>query len=140
MTRSWSSILAGDHVYKMDYRPFIEMHRSMHADVTCAVRTVPIEEAHRFGILDVAQRRAGHGVHREAGQSAVEPGEHGRLRLQLAAAARAAQRRIGSTSGATCCRGWSEEGRRVFAYEFAGYWQDVGTVESYWQTNLDLLE
>ena len=47
-------VLAGDHVYKMDYRPFIEMHRSMRADVTCAVRTVPIEEAHRFGILDVA--------------------------------------------------------------------------------------
>ena len=46
-------ILAGDHVYKMDYRPFLEMHRAKGADVTCAVRTVPIEEAHRFGILDV---------------------------------------------------------------------------------------
>ena len=46
-------ILAGDHVYKMDYRPFLEMHRSKTADVTVAIRTVPIEEAHRFGILDV---------------------------------------------------------------------------------------
>ena len=46
-------ILAGDHVYKMDYRPFLEMHRAKGADVTCAVRTVPIDEAHRFGILDV---------------------------------------------------------------------------------------
>jgi len=48
-------VLAGDHVYKMDYRPFIEMHRESGAEVTCAVRTVPIEEAHRFGILDVAR-------------------------------------------------------------------------------------
>ena len=46
-------VLAGDHVYKMDYRPFIELHRSRQAEVTVAVRTVPIEEAHRFGILDV---------------------------------------------------------------------------------------
>ncbi len=47
-------VLAGDHVYKMDYRPFIEMHTSRKADITVAVRTVPIEEAHRFGILDVS--------------------------------------------------------------------------------------
>ncbi|HEX5396260.1 MAG TPA: sugar phosphate nucleotidyltransferase, partial [Candidatus Limnocylindria bacterium] len=46
-------VLAGDHVYKMDYRPFIEMHRTKGAEVTCAVRTVPLEEAHRFGILAV---------------------------------------------------------------------------------------
>ncbi len=46
-------VLAGDHVYKMDYRPFIEQHRETQAEVTCAVRTVPIEEAHRFGILSV---------------------------------------------------------------------------------------
>ena len=46
-------ILAGDHVYKMDYRPFIEWHRSTKAEITCSVRRVPIEEAHRFGILEV---------------------------------------------------------------------------------------
>ena len=46
-------VLAGDHVYKMDYRPFIELHRDRRAEVTCAVRTVPIAEAHRFGILSV---------------------------------------------------------------------------------------
>ena len=46
-------VLAGDHVYKMDYRPFIDLHREKEAEATCAVRTVPIEEAHRFGILSV---------------------------------------------------------------------------------------
>ncbi len=46
-------ILAGDHVYKMDYRPFLETHRAKGAEITCAVRTVPMEEAHRFGILEI---------------------------------------------------------------------------------------
>ena len=131
-------ILAGDHVYKMDYRPFIEMHRAKGADVTCAVRTVPIEEAHRFGILDVdADGRVTAFIEKPAKppSNLVSMGVYV-FAGRCCATSRAAS---GSTSGATCCRPWSEDGRRVFAYEFAGYWQDVGTVESYWQTNLDLL-
>jgi glucose-1-phosphate adenylyltransferase len=131
-------VLAGDHVYKMDYRPFVARHRETSAEVTCAVRTVPIEEAHRFGILSVdgdgrvvafvekpkapPSNLVSMGVYvfswpvlREV--LTVERVDFGRDVLPWMVA----------------------EGRRVFAYEFGGYWQDVGTVESYWRTSLDLL-
>ena len=131
-------ILAGDHVYKMDYRPFIERHRATQADITCAVRTVPIEQAHQFGILEVdADGRITNFVEKPARptsnlvsmgvyvfgwpylQSVLSPDrvDFGRDVLPALVAA----------------------GKRVFAYEFGGYWRDVGTVESYWQTSLDLL-
>jgi glucose-1-phosphate adenylyltransferase len=131
-------ILAGDHVYKMDYRPFIEMHRSTEADVTCAVRTVPITEAHRFGILDVASDgRVTDFIEKPATPQSnlVSMGVYvfswPLLRSLLSADRPDFGRDV---------LPWMVEGdRRVFAYEFAGYWQDVGTVESYWQTSLDLL-
>ena len=95
-------ILAGDHIYKMDYRPFIDRHRTTLADITCAVRTVPIEEAHRFGILETdAEGRITDFIEKPADQ---QPGEHGRLRLQLAVPAIDPERRSASTSGATSCR------------------------------------
>jgi len=78
-------VLAGDHVYKMDYRPFIETHRATGAEVTCAVRTVPLDEAHRFGILELDT--------------------DGRVVDFIEKPPRCC-RRIESISGVTCCRGW----------------------------------
>ncbi|MEP7082147.1 MAG: sugar phosphate nucleotidyltransferase [Chloroflexota bacterium] len=131
-------ILAGDHVYKMDYRPFIALHRARNADVTCAVRTVPIEEAHRFGILDVASDgRVTAFIEKPADppSNLVSMGVYvfswPFLRDVLS------PERI--DFGRDVLPAMVAEGRRVFAYEFAGYWQDVGTVESYWRTSLDLL-
>jgi glucose-1-phosphate adenylyltransferase len=131
-------VLAGDHVYKMDYRPFIAMHREKRAAVTCAVRRVPIEEAHRFGILDVS---------REGRVTAfVEKPPQPRSNLVSMGVyvfSWPALRDLLSPDRVDFGRDllpWMVEGRkRVYAYEFAGYWQDVGTVESYWQTSLDLL-
>jgi glucose-1-phosphate adenylyltransferase len=131
-------ILAGDHVYKMDYRPFLASHREAKADVTCAVRTVPIEEAHRFGILDVD--RSGRVVAfiekpAQPPSNLVSMGVYvfgwPFLRRALSAG------RV--DFGRDVLPALVDEGRRVFAYEFGGYWQDVGTVESYWRTSLDLL-
>ena len=131
-------VLAGDHVYKMDYRPFIDLHREKEAEITCAVRRVPIEEAHRFGIMDVA--------------------DDGRVTDFIEKPARPPSNLV---SMGVYVFGWPalremlggdrvdfgrhvlpwmvERGRPVYAYEFAGYWQDVGTIESYWRTSLDLL-
>ncbi|MEO8251367.1 MAG: glucose-1-phosphate adenylyltransferase [Chloroflexota bacterium] len=131
-------ILAGDHIYKMDYRPFIERHRSTKADITCAVRTVPIEEAHRFGILEAdADGRITAFVEKPAKPSSnlVSMGVYvfawPYLRSVLSA------ERV--DFGRDVLPGLVATGRRIYAYEYGGYWQDVGTVESYWQTNLDLL-
>jgi glucose-1-phosphate adenylyltransferase len=131
-------VLAGDHVYKMDYRPFIDLHRERNADVTCAVRTVPIEEAHRFGILDVADDgRVTAFVEKpeKPPSNLVSMGVYvfsWPLMRDLLRADR-------PDFGRDVLPGMVADGRRVFAYEFAGYWQDVGTVESYWRTSLDLL-
>ena len=132
-------ILAGDHVYKMDYRPFIETHRAKQAEITCAVRTVPLEEAHRFGILETDRAGSRHRLRREAAEPDQQPGQHGRLRLLPGRPCARCCRPTASTSARTCCRGWSRRSASVVAYEFKGYWQDVGTVESYWRTSLDLL-
>jgi glucose-1-phosphate adenylyltransferase len=131
-------VLAGDHVYKMDYRPFIAVHREKRADVTCAVRTVPIEEAHRFGILDVADdgrvmafTEKPEAPHSNLVSMGVYVFSWPLLRDVLG------PDRV--DFGRHVLPAMVAEGRRVFAYEFGGYWQDVGTVESYWRTSLDLL-
>jgi len=131
-------VLAGDHVYKMDYRPFLAMHREKAAEVTCAVRTVPIEEAHRFGILAVASDgRVTAFVEKPSDppSNLVSMGVYifsWPLLRELLTPER--------TDFGRDLLPWAVEGdRRVYAYEFGGYWQDVGTVESYWRTNLDLL-
>jgi glucose-1-phosphate adenylyltransferase len=131
-------ILAGDHVYKMDYRPFLEMHRVKGADVTCAVRTVPIEEAHRFGILDVdGDGRVTAFIEKPPNppSNLVSMGVYvfsWPLLRDLLGSERV-------DFGRDILPAMVDDGSGVYAYEFAGYWQDVGTVESYWQTNLDLL-
>ena len=131
-------ILAGDHIYKMDYRPFIERHRSTHADITCAVRTVPIEEAHRFGILETdGDVWITNFVEKPAKPTSnlVSMGVYvfrwPDLRSVLSAD------RV--DFGRDVLPAMVEAGRRVGSYHYGGYWQDVGTVESYWQTSLDLL-
>ena len=131
-------VLAGDHIYKMDYRPFIEMHRETGAEVTCAVRTVPIEDAHRFGILDVASDGR---VTAFIEKPANPPSNL--VSMGVYVFSWPVMRDLLSPDRVDFGRDvlpWMvEQGRRVYAYEFAGYWQDVGTVEAYWQTSLDLL-
>jgi glucose-1-phosphate adenylyltransferase len=122
----------------MDYRPFIETHRDLGAEVPCAVRTVPLEEAHRFGILDVdATGRV---------TAFVEKPEHPPSNLVSMGvyvfswpAMRDLLGKDRPDFGRDVLPWMVEQGRGVYAYEFGGYWQDVGTVESYWATSLDLL-
>jgi glucose-1-phosphate adenylyltransferase len=131
-------ILAGDHVYKMDYRPFIDTHLDKGAEVTCAVRRVPAEEAHRFGILETDDD--GHVV-AFAEKPAKPKGQLGSMGVYLFSWP--TLREILSPDrpdfGHDVLPWLLTCGRGIFAYEFKGYWQDVGTVESYWRASLDLL-
>jgi glucose-1-phosphate adenylyltransferase len=131
-------VLAGDHVYKMDYRPFIAMHRQKRATVTCAVRRVPIEDAHRFGILDVSRE----GRVTAFVEKPPEPRSN-LVSMGVYVFSWPVLRDLLSPDRVDFGRDvlpWMVENRkRVYGYEFGGYWQDVGTVESYWQTSLDLL-
>ena len=132
-------ILAGDHVYKMDYGPFIQAHRRRRADVTIAVRPVPIGDAHRFGILALGEDSqvaewqekprqpksdlASMGIYVFSTKALFEWLSEGRTDF-----------------GRDVIPQMLDGGARVFGYRFDDYWQDVGTVESYWQANMDLLE
>jgi glucose-1-phosphate adenylyltransferase len=132
-------ILAGDHIYKMDYEPFIRFHRRRRADVTLGVRRVPLREAGRFGILSL-----------DDGDAVVDWQEKpDRPRSDLASMGIYVFSRRALTSWLSEARpdfgrhvipAMLEGGARVFGFRFDGYWQDVGTVESYWQANMDLLE
>ena len=131
-------ILAGDHVYKMDYRPFIERHRSTRADITCAVRTVPIEDAHRFGILETDAD----GWITAFVEKPAKPTSN-LVSMGVYVFAWPDLRDVLSADrvdfGRDVLPAMVQAGRRVGSYHYGGYWQDVGTVESYWQTSLDLL-
>jgi len=131
-------VLAGDHVYKMDYRPFLALHREKDAEVTCAVRTVPISEAHRFGILDVADD----GRVADFIEKPPDPPSN-LVSMGVYVFSWPAMRDLLSAERVDFGRDvlpWMVRSkRRVYAHQFAGYWQDVGTVESYWATSLDLL-
>jgi glucose-1-phosphate adenylyltransferase len=131
-------VLAGDHVYKMDYRPFLEVHRATKAELTCAVRTVPIEEAHRFGILETDDDG------RVTAFVEKPPNPTSNLvSMGVYVFSWPVLRDILSPERVDFGRDllpWLvDAGRRIQAYEYRGYWQDVGTVEAYWQTSLDLL-
>src|SRR3954447_23689331 len=132
-------ILAGDHIYKMDYQPFIQAHRRKRADVTIAVRRVPLAEASRMGILALDdtdrvtewQEKPKH-PKSDLASMGVYVFSKRALRKWLS------EDRI--DFGRDVIPAMLDGGARVFGYHFDGYWQDVGTIQSYWEANLALLE
>jgi glucose-1-phosphate adenylyltransferase len=132
-------VLAGDHVYKMDYQPFVQAHRRHRADVTIAVRQVPLADASRMGILAM-----------DEGDRIVDWQEKPKQpRSDLASmgvyvfSKRALRRWLTEDRadfGGNVVPAMLDGGARVFGYRFNGYWQDVGTIQSYWEANMDLLK
>ena len=132
-------ILAGDHIYKMDYQPFVSFHRRHRADVTIAVRRVPISDATRMGILAMD----------DAGKVLEWQEKPKQPRSDLASMGvyvftkRSLRRWLDESRvdfGANVIPAMIDGGARVFGYRFDGYWQDVGTIQAYWETNMALLE
>jgi glucose-1-phosphate adenylyltransferase len=132
-------VLAGDHIYKMDYQPFVQAHRRHRADVTVAVQRVPIGEAQRFGILAL-----GDDDQVVEWQEKPKQPKSDLASLGIYVFAKRALMSWLSDDRADFGRdvipAMLDGGARVFGYRFDGYWQDVGTVESYWQAQMDLLE
>lgn len=138
-------ILAGDHIYLTSYRNMIAYHRSQGADVTVAVYSVPREEAHRFGVLDLDS--AGRIVDFQ------EKPEHPRspwvsmgvycFNKDVLVEQLQADADTGSQSKHDFGRNIIPrmyETHRAFGYQYQAYWRDVGTIESYWQSHMDLLQ
>jgi glucose-1-phosphate adenylyltransferase len=132
-------VLAGDHIYKMDYQPFVAAHRRRRADVTIAVRRVPLAEASRMGILalDDADRVV------EWQEKPKQP-KSDLASMGVYVFSKKALRRFLTEDhadfGSHVIPAMLEAGARVFGYRYAGYWQDVGTIQSFWETNMALLD
>ena len=140
----YTLVLSGDHIYKMDYRKMIDFHRENRADVTVGVIEVPIEDAHRFGTLIVDD--AGRVVEwdekpPQPRSSLISMGIYVFNpdllwdRLSEDARMRGSAHDFGKD---IIPRMVNED--RVFAYHFGDYWQDVGTIASYWESNMALLQ
>ena len=138
-------ILSGDHIYKMDYMPMIEQHWATGADLTIGVMPVPIEETNRYGIMQVDDE--GRIVQffekpkdRDKGNLAsmgIYVFNALTLEKRLAEGSKESPR---TDFGKDVIPAMIAAADRVFAYRFEGYWVDVGTVDSYWATSLDLVK
>ncbi len=137
-------ILSGDHIYKMDYSKMIDFHKEHNADCTIAMLEVPWEEASRFGLMIVNDD----GSIKEFEEKPKNPRSNKasmgvyvfnwkKLRKYLIEDE--ANENSGNDFGHDLIPAMHENGERMFAYQFDGYWKDVGTINSLWDANLDLL-
>ena len=136
-------ILSGDHIYKMDYEVMLDYHKENHADVTIAAMPVPLEEASRFGIV-IAD---GDGKISEFQEKPPQPKSNlasmGMYIFSwpvLKEALLALKDEPGCDFGKHIIPYCHNKGQRLFAYEYNGYWKDVGTLGSYWEANMELID
>ena len=143
-------ILAGDHVYRMDYGPMIAFHQQQNADVTLGAVVVPIEEGHRFGILETDAEGRVISFEEKPGKPRGTLGSMGiyvfgrdtltRVLIKDARPTETGDLPTQHDFGRNIIPSMMARGEHVFAYPFAGYWQDVGTIQSYWEAHMALLD
>ena len=138
-------VLSGDHIYKMNYDKMLQEHKDNGADATIAVIEVPMKEASRFGIMntDDENRIIEFEEKPEKPKSTLASMgiyifTYKELRKYLIEDAKDESSK--HDFGMNIIPMMLNEGKKLYAYEFAGYWKDVGTVESLWQANMDLLD
>lgn len=138
-------ILSGDHIYKMDYEEMLNVHKEKDADLTVAVLNVSLKEASRFGIMNTDDK----GYIYEFEEKPEKPKStlasmgiyifsYKELRKYLIADA--ADENSKHDFGMNIIPAMLADKKKLYAWTFDGYWKDVGTVESLWQANMDLLD
>ena len=138
-------ILSGDHLYTMDYSKMLDEHVKNQADLTVSVMTVPWEEASRFGIMECDEELRIVNFAEKPAEPISNLASMGiyiftwsELRRELLA-----DHDVEGSShdfGKNIIPTMLAEGKRLFAYQFSGYWKDVGTIDSYYGANMELLE
>ena len=137
-------ILSGDHIYKMDYSEMLDFHKDNKADCTIAVLNVSIEEASRFGIMNTKANNEIYEFEEKPKQPKSTKASMGiyiftwsKLRDYLIRDE--ANPDSSNDFGKNIIPMMLADGQRLFAYEFSGYWKDVGTISSLWEANMDIL-
>lgn len=138
-------ILSGDHIYKMDYSKMLDAHRNKEADCTIAVLEVPIQEASRFGIMNTAGDNSIIDFEEKPKKPKSNKASMGiyiftweKLKKYLIMD----ENTEGSHNdfGKNIIPNMLANKERLFAYDYKGYWKDVGTISSLWEANMDLLD
>ena len=137
-------ILSGDHIYKMDYSKMLDYHKKMKADATIAVIDVPIEEASRFGIMSVDGdgrifKFAEKPKNPDSTKASMGIYVFSKDVLFRYLNADAADENSSNDFGKNIIPTLIKKQERVYSYSFSGYWKDVGTISSLWESNMDLL-
>ena len=136
-------ILSGDHIYKMDYEVMLEYHKANNADVTIAAMPVPLEEASRFGILITDDNNRITEFEEKPANPRSNLASMGIYIFNWKALKEALIKLEdvpGCDFGKHVIPYCFEKDERIFAYEFNGYWKDVGTLGSYWEANMELID
>jgi glucose-1-phosphate adenylyltransferase len=137
-------VLAGDHIYKMDYRPLLEFHKQRHADLTVAVTKVRREETTKFGTctLDKDKRIAHFEEKPETPKSTLAS-----MGIYVFSRRALSECLLADADTSNSSHDFGRDivpvmikNREVYGYEFRGYWQDVGTIGTYFESNMALLE
>lgn len=137
-------ILSGDHIYKMNYMKMLEYHKEKNADCTIAVIDVPLEEASRFGIMNTNDDMSIYEFEEKPKQPKSTKASMGIYIFKYDVLKKYltednADPDSSNDFGKNILPKMLAAGMRMFAYPFKGYWKDVGTIESLWQANMDLL-
>lgn len=139
-------ILSGDHIYKMDYHDMLKEHKKNNADCTIAVRDVPIEEASRFGILNL--KRNSKQIEEFEEKPKQPKSTKASMGIYIFTWSKLRQYLIDDENDKDSENDFGKniipkmliDGQRLYAYQFDGYWKDVGTISSLWEANMDVLE
>ena len=138
-------ILSGDHIYKMDYADMPAQHKATGADCTIAVMEVPMEEASRFGIMNANPDGSIYEFEEKPKQPKSNLASMGiyifswqQLRSYLLADD--AVEGSAHDFGKNIIPNMLGDGKKMYAYRFEGYWKDVGTIDSLWEANMDLID
>lgn len=138
-------VLSGDHVYHMDYQKMIDAHEASGSDATISVIEVPIEDAHRFGILNTHEDGSIYQFEEKPENPKSNLASMGIyvftwdvIKPYLIEDEK--DKNSDHDFGKNIIPALLRDNRRLLAYTFKGYWKDVGTIESYWESNMDLLD
>jgi glucose-1-phosphate adenylyltransferase len=136
-------ILGGDHIYKMDYEAMLDFHKTNQADITLATIPVPMEEASRFGVVITDNNKQileFEEKPEEPRSNLASMGIYIFTWKVLKESLNALSEQKGCDFGKHVIPYCHQRGDRVFAYEYNGYWKDVGTLGAYWESNMELID
>lgn len=137
-------ILSGDHIYKMDYMKMLKQHKATNAACTVATITVPMEEASRFGICNTNPDGS---IYEFEEKPKVPKNNQASMGIYIFTTSKLisyleedeADENSSNDFGKNIIPNFLKNGERLFSYKFSGYWKDVGTISSLWESNMDLI-